>query len=71
MKAKELRDYSDEELGQKEVDLREELFKLRFQAASGQLENYMRIRQVRKDISRVLTVYRERLVNREKQGAGE
>ncbi|MEW6378822.1 MAG: 50S ribosomal protein L29 [bacterium] len=71
MKAKELRDYSDEELGQKEADLREELFKLRFQAASGQLENYMRIRQVRKDISRVLTVYRERLANREKQGAGE
>jgi len=62
MKAKEFREYSVEELGQREADLREELFKLRFQTASGQLENFMRIRQVRKDIARVLTVYRERLV---------
>jgi large subunit ribosomal protein L29 len=61
MKAKEFREYSVEELGQREADLREELFKLRFQTASGQLENFMRIRQVRKDIARVLTVYRERL----------
>ena len=68
MKAKEFREYSDEELGQKEADLREELFKLRFQAASGQLENFMRIRQVRKDIAKVLTVYRERLAGRENRG---
>ncbi len=68
MKAKEVREYSDEELGQKEADLREELFKLRFQAASGQLENFMRIRQVRKDIAKVLTVYRESLGGRENRG---
>ncbi|MEW5804833.1 MAG: 50S ribosomal protein L29 [bacterium] len=68
MKVKELREYSDEELGQKEADLREELFKLRFQAASGQLENFMRIRHVRKDIAKVLTVYRERLAGRENRG---
>jgi large subunit ribosomal protein L29 len=68
MKAKEVREYSDEELGQKEADLREELFKLRFQAASGQLENFMRIRQVRKDIAKVLTIYRERLAGRENRG---
>lgn len=65
MNAKELRELSDEELGQKEADLREELFKLRFQIASGQLENFMRIRLVRKDIARVLTVYREKLAGRE------
>jgi len=64
MKAKEIREYSDEELGQKEADLREELFKLRFQTASGQLENFMRIRLLRKDIAKVLTVYRERLAGR-------
>ena len=63
MKAKELREFSNEELGQKEVDLREELFRLRFQLASAQLENITRIRQVRKDIARVLTVYRERLID--------
>jgi large subunit ribosomal protein L29 len=68
MKAKEFREFSDAELGQKEVDLREELFKLRFQAASGQLENFMRIRQVRKDIAKVLTVYREKLAGRENRG---
>ena len=68
MKAKELREFSDEELGQKEAGLREELFKLRFQAVSGQLENFMRIRQVRKDIARVLTVYRERLTGSENRG---
>jgi large subunit ribosomal protein L29 len=61
MKANELREFSNEELGQKESDLREELFKLRFQLASAQIENSTRIRQVRKDIARVLTVYRERL----------
>jgi len=65
MKVKELRELSNEELGQKEADLREDLFKLRFQNASGQLENFMRIRQVRKDIARVLTVYREKLASRE------
>ncbi len=68
MKAKEFREYSDEELGQREADLREELFKLRFQTASGQLENFMRIRQVRKDIAKALTVYRERLAGRENRG---
>jgi large subunit ribosomal protein L29 len=61
MKANELREFTNEELGQKEADLREELFRLRFQLASVQLENISRIRQVRKDIARVLTVYRERL----------
>ena len=67
MKTNELRESSNEELGQKEADLREELFKLRFQLASGQIENTMRIRQVRKDIARVLTVYQERVAQKDKE----
>ena len=67
MKTKELRESSNEELGQKEADLREELFKLKFQLASGQIENTMRIRQVRKNIARVLTVYRERVAQKDKE----
>lgn len=63
MRAKELREFNNEELGQKEADLREELFKLRFQRSSGQLENFARIRLVRRDIARILTVYKERLSN--------
>ena len=66
MKANELRELTNEELGQKEADLREELFKLRFQLASGQIENVMRIQHVKKDIARVLTVYRERLAQKDK-----
>ena len=60
MKARELRELSDEELAKKLRDLKEELFNLRFQAATGQLDNPMRIRQVRRDIARVQTIQRER-----------
>jgi large subunit ribosomal protein L29 len=63
MKAKELRDYSDSELDGKVSELKEELFNLRFQLATGQLENPMRIRDVRKSIARVKTVQRERELN--------
>ncbi len=60
MKAKDLRTRSDSEL-LKEVDaLKEELFHLRFQLATGQLENPMRIREVRKAIARAKTILRER-----------
>ena len=65
MKAVELRDLTVEELRGKEHDLRRELFNLRFQSATGEIENPRRIRQVRRDISRVLTVITER--GREKQ----
>ena len=61
MKADEFRDLSDEELSHKEADLREDLFKLKYQLMSGQLENKARIRYVKKDIARLLTVYRERI----------
>ena len=59
MKAKELRrklrEMSAEELAAKERDLREDYFKLKFQHGVGQLENTGRLRQVRKDIARVMT----------------
>ena len=60
MKLKQIRDLSDQELLQKEKDLKGELFNLRFQAATGQLDNPMRIREVRKTIARIKTVLTER-----------
>jgi large subunit ribosomal protein L29 len=60
LKAKDLEELSDEELAGKEADLKSELFKLRFQGATGQLDNPMRLREVRRDIARVKTVRRMR-----------
>ncbi|ANZ95039.1 MULTISPECIES: 50S ribosomal protein L29 [Brochothrix] len=60
MKTKEIRDLSTTEIQSKEKELKEELFNLRFQLATGQLENTARIRQVRKAIARVKTIVRER-----------
>ncbi|MDR1194288.1 MAG: 50S ribosomal protein L29 [Peptococcaceae bacterium] len=59
MKAKNLRDMTSSELNVKVTQLKEELFNLRFQLATGQLENTMRLREVRKDIARAKTVLRE------------
>ena len=59
MKAKELVGLSTEELLSKESDYRQELFNLRFQLATGQLENTARIKTVRKNIARVKTVLRQ------------
>ena len=64
MKPSELRAMTIDELGQKEQDLRKELFNLRFQQATGEIENPMRIRTVKKDIAKVLTIKSEKL-NRE------
>ena len=58
--AADLRGLSREELNKKVVELKEELFTLRFQAATGQLESHGRLREVRKDIARVYTVLQER-----------
>lgn len=60
MKARELRELSDEELRKKLNDFKDELFKLRFQLATGQLDNPMRIREVKRTIARVKTILRER-----------
>lgn len=59
MKVNEFRNLSTAELNEKIVSLREELFNLRFQLATGQLDNPMRIREVRKTIARIKTVQRE------------
>lgn len=59
MKVKDIRDLSAVELEQKIVGLKEELFNLRFQLATGQLDNPMRIREVKKTIARIKTVQRE------------
>ena len=56
MKAKELVDLGDDELSLRLKQSREELFNLRFQHAAGQLENSSRLRQVRQDIARIMTV---------------
>jgi large subunit ribosomal protein L29 len=60
MKVKELRQLSEGELLIKEKELGEELFNLRFQHATGQLENVMRIPQVKRDIARLKTILREK-----------
>ena len=58
--ASELRSSSPEELTSKLAEAKEELFNLRFQAATGQLESHGRLRTVKKDIARLYTVVRER-----------
>ncbi|HCX03858.1 MAG: 50S ribosomal protein L29 [Tissierellales bacterium] len=63
MKASELREKTVNELDGVLVDLKSELFNLRFQLATGQLENTSRIKTVKKDIARVKTVLRERELN--------
>jgi large subunit ribosomal protein L29 len=60
MKAAELREHSDEELRGKLRELQEELFNLRFQLATGQIENVGRIRTVRRDIARLKTIQHQR-----------
>lgn len=60
MKVKDIQNMTSEELAKKAEDLKDELFKLRFQLATGQLDNPMRIREVRRTIARIKTVLRER-----------
>lgn len=60
MKANRFRELSDEELQERVAEYKSELFNLRFQLATGQLENPMRIKEVKKDIARVKTVIRQR-----------
>ena len=60
MKVEDVRAKSDDELKEQLLDLRKEAFNLRFQTASGQLENTARVRQVRRDIGRIKTIFNER-----------
>lgn len=66
MKAKDVREMSPGELEQKLSGLKDELFNLRFQLATGQLENPMRIKEVKKTIARVKTIQREQELNSRK-----
>lgn len=59
-KPSELRTMTVDELKQEEANLRKELFNLRFQKVTGEIENPMRIKETRKDIARVLTVITEK-----------
>jgi large subunit ribosomal protein L29 len=59
-KPSEMRNMTVDELRQEQQDLKKELFNLNFQKVTGEIENPMRIRQVRKDIARVLTVINEK-----------
>ncbi len=57
--ASELREMDEDELGTRLAEARQELFNLRFQHVTGQLDNYARLGQVRKDIARIETILRE------------
>jgi large subunit ribosomal protein L29 len=65
MKVEEFRKLSDDELSQREQDLKEEYFNLRFQFFTGQLENTARMKVIRRDIARVITLLRERAMAKE------
>ena len=60
MKATEIRELSGEELNNKESELKDQLFKLKFQHALGQLENAVKLNDVRKDIARIKTILTEK-----------
>ena len=64
MKAKELREQTAEELKIKESELYDQLFRLRFQAATAQLEKPAKIRQVRRDLARIKTVLRQKEITK-------
>jgi large subunit ribosomal protein L29 len=63
MKAKELKELTVEELTKRKKDSKEELFNLRFQHSTGQLENTARIELVKKDIARIETIIRQKGLN--------
>ena len=60
MKARELRDLSEEELRSKEEEVKDQLFKLKFQHALGQLENAMKLNNLKRDVARIKTILREK-----------
>jgi large subunit ribosomal protein L29 len=64
-KTQEIRDLPQDELEQRLAETKEELFNLRFQNATGQLDNYKRIGQLRKDVARIRTILRQRELNQQ------
>ena len=67
MRARELMELSEDELTRKMAETRQELFNLRFQSATGALENSARLRLAKREIARILTVRREREAGLEKR----
>jgi len=70
MKAVELRELTLEELKVREAELSEELAHLRMQLAIKRLDNPLRVREVRRDLARIKTVIREKMLETEREGAG-
>ena len=67
-RASELRDLSDDELGDRLKDRRQELFNLRFQSVTGALENSARLKLAKREIARILTVVTEREATKARHG---
>jgi large subunit ribosomal protein L29 len=67
VKIKEARNFDDEQLVEKVREFREELFNLRFQNATGELENTARLREARRSLARVLTIAHEREIDVERE----
>ena len=65
MKAKELRELTPEEIAKRQKDLKEEVFNLRFQHSTGQLENTSRMKIIRKDLARITMVLHEKASGRQ------
>jgi large subunit ribosomal protein L29 len=65
MKPTELRELSDDELIQKDEEVKDQLFKLKFQHALGQLEDAMKLKNLKKDRARILTILKERKEGKE------
>ena len=70
MKAQEIRDLSEKERHEKATDLGQEIFNLRFQLATGKIENPSRLKSLRRDIARIKTIQRE-VGNKSTQPASE
>jgi large subunit ribosomal protein L29 len=70
MKADEIRNLSDADLTARIGELQEEQFRLRFRSATETLEQPLRLRTIRRDIARILTVQRERALQQQSQAAG-
>ena len=68
IKPSEIQDLPVDELTQRLADTKEELFNLRFQNATGQLDNYKRLTQLRKDVARLKTILREQELAEEEGG---
>ena len=71
MKANEVRDLSTDDIRQRLVETKEELFNLRFQNATGQLDNYKRLGELRRDVARIKTMLRQRELEEHAEQGGD